>query len=421
MSGTGSTRFNRRLRLILLLAALLCVALYGLRRKALDTPSPVRDYTSALQNFRAVAPDEKSVIRVPALMAALSDPTSKALLNYYQLWERTHPHSASKTRSIPLVLHQTGPSKMLSQRWFHDRQRNWTTTNPGLVIKNYDDDDCDAFVKRNYPPFIYDAYSALPQIVMKADMFRYLVILAYGGIYSDTDTHCLKSIDEWAEGRDPSLIIGVEADLSSADLPDPSKPWHVYWMRRLQLEQWTIAGEAGHPAIVSVVWRILQKSKAWARTSREYDSAVVWQLEEGGLDSAERSSVGAQNRPPPHNDLFSTLSDVDYIENWTGPGTWTDGVLHYLTIVYNVQWKSLVGLKQPIELGRNEMFVVHNGVIESLAKLNVLIMPLVGFSPDHPQQPLSMTVEHPMACIYHEFIGSWKEENKDKLAEEGQS
>jgi hypothetical protein len=271
----------------------------------------------------------------------------------------------------------------------------------------------DTFVRSTFPPLVYDAFNALPRIVMKADMFRYLVLLAYGGVYSDTDTNCLKPISEWAVGQDATMIVGIEADISKAILPNPEKPWHHYWMRRLQLEQWTIAAEAGHPALVSIVWRIIQKSRSWTRTEMEYQRAAVWQLEEGS-NANEADSVHSQNRPPTHADMFSSLSDVDYIENWTGPGIWTDAVLHYLDVVYDISWKNLVGLRHAANFGKSEIHMLRNGVLMEQEVIDIVVLPLVGFSPGHPQQALSMSVDHPLACIYHEFLGTWKEENKDK-------
>ncbi len=57
---------------------------------------------------------------------------------------------------------------------------------------------------------------ALPQPVLKADFFRYLILLARGGIYSDIDTTALKSAVEWVPSEVPrstyGLVVGIEAD-----------------------------------------------------------------------------------------------------------------------------------------------------------------------------------------------------------------
>eukprot|EP00959_Pyramimonas_sp_CCMP1952_P373564 7823571-Pyramimonas_sp.AAC.1 len=34
----------------------------------------------------------------------------------------------------------------------------------------------------------------MPHPVMRADLFRYLIVLRYGGIYTDVDTECMVSL-----------------------------------------------------------------------------------------------------------------------------------------------------------------------------------------------------------------------------------
>jgi mannosyltransferase OCH1-like enzyme len=43
---------------------------------------------------------------------------------------------------------------------------------------------------RTFDPKVYDIYSSFPIGVMKADFFRYAVLLAHGGVYADVDTAC---------------------------------------------------------------------------------------------------------------------------------------------------------------------------------------------------------------------------------------
>lgn len=232
----------------------------------------------AFQAFRFAKVGEKNIFQVDSLIAAITDSSIRSLENYYRLWALTRPVTGH--RSIPLILHQTGPSEVLESEEFAERKKSWQEKTPDLLIKVYTDDECDAFVKWRFPPAVYEIYSDLPRTVMKADMFRYLVVLAEGGVYSDSDTNCLKPIPEWIDGIDSSLIVGVEADLSDANLPEANSLWYDYWIRRLQFCQWTFAGEAGHPALVGVVWRIMQKTKAWKRAADAYEEAIVWQLEE---------------------------------------------------------------------------------------------------------------------------------------------
>lgn len=54
----------------------------------------------------------------------------------------------------------------------------------------YNDCMCDKFIKENFDENVYKAYSMLPMVVMKSDLWRYCVIYKYGGIYADADTIC---------------------------------------------------------------------------------------------------------------------------------------------------------------------------------------------------------------------------------------
>ena len=54
------------------------------------------------------------------------------------------------------------------------------------------------FVKKFFPEFAA-AYMSFehPCHVMRADLFRYLVLYKFGGVYMDLDGKCVKSFDQW--------------------------------------------------------------------------------------------------------------------------------------------------------------------------------------------------------------------------------
>ena len=65
-------------------------------------------------------------------------------------------------------------------------------------------------------PDVVEAYQALPLNILKADFFRYLILLARGGVYADIDTTALKPAMEWLPGgfkaSTVGLVVGIEAD-----------------------------------------------------------------------------------------------------------------------------------------------------------------------------------------------------------------
>lgn len=97
-------------------------------------------------------------------------------------------------------------------------------------------------------PVDFDRHLLLP--VLKADLVRYLLVFTFGGVYTDTDTICLKPIRNWGDGKpDISLIVGVEAD--AKDIPD----WEKSYGRQLQMVQWTFAAAPGHPVLANTFFR----------------------------------------------------------------------------------------------------------------------------------------------------------------------
>mgnify|MGYP002347277289 CR=1 FL=1 len=131
---------------------------------------------------------------------------------------------------------------------FLGQERSWTELHPGFVHEVVTDDVAYSMLRLFYAavPEVLEAYRALPLPVLKADFFRYLILFARGGIYSDIDTYAIQSAAEWIPSSIPretiGLVIGIEAD---PDRPD----WAEWYSRRIQFCQWTIQAKAGHPVL----------------------------------------------------------------------------------------------------------------------------------------------------------------------------
>ncbi|KAH9829135.1 glycosyltransferase family 32 protein [Teratosphaeria destructans] len=175
-------------------------------------------------------------------------------------------------------------------------------------------------------PEVSDAYNALQEPILKADFFRYLVLLAQGGIYSDVDTQALRPVVEWVPARMKSwgLVVGIEAD---PDRPD----WRDWYARRIQFCQWTIVSKPGHPVLVDIVASITEKT-------------------------LEQSTQGQSN---------PQLSVMEF----TGPGAWTDSLFHFfetndpVTKMEAASWKPFANLTQPTQ------------------HVDVVVLPITSFSP----------------------------------------
>lgn len=84
--------------------------------------------------------------------------------------------------------------------------QEWKDNNPDYEYFYYSDKDVEDFVLNEYGEEWHKRYMSLPYPVMKADVFRILVIYKYGGFYSDLDMKSLKPIDTLNRGRVQGLI-----------------------------------------------------------------------------------------------------------------------------------------------------------------------------------------------------------------------
>lgn len=243
---------------------------------------------------------------------------------------------------------------------FREEEASWSRLHPGFIHEVITDAVAANLIKLFYAavPEVLEAYESLPLPVLKADFFRYLILLARGGVYSDIDTSALKSAVEWVPETVPreaiGLVIGIEAD---PDRPD----WQDWYSRRIQFCQWTMQSKPGHPVLREVVSRIT-------------------------AETLRRKSA---------NMLVST-KDKNVIE-FTGPAVWTDVIFEYFNDpryfdMSNskgpIDWKNFTGMEVTKKVG------------------DVIVLPITGFSPGVGQMG-AKDVEDPSAFVLHRFEGKF--------------
>uniref|UniRef100_A0A0B7K2M6 Initiation-specific alpha-1,6-mannosyltransferase n=1 Tax=Bionectria ochroleuca TaxID=29856 RepID=A0A0B7K2M6_BIOOC len=132
------------------------------------------------------------------------------------------------TLKFPAYIWQTWKSTPADEGFeFREQESSWSDQHPGFIHEVINDDVARDLLRLLYAsvPEVLEAYSALPLPVLKADLFRYLILYARGGIYSDIDTYAIKSASD----------------------------------RRIQFCQWTIQSKPGHPALRDVIARITKE------------------------------------------------------------------------------------------------------------------------------------------------------------------
>jgi alpha 1,6-mannosyltransferase len=247
---------------------------------------------------------------------------------------------------------------------FEDRLRpfeaSWTEKNPGFVHEVITDDAAVHLINYLYAavPEVTQAYEAMPLPVIKADFFRYLILLARGGVYSDIDTKALKPTIDWLpadfDKATAGLVIGIEADPDRED-------WAQWYARRIQFCQWTIQSKPGHPVLAEIVAAITEKTLQM-RDSKSFLKG----------DALQKS-----------------------IMDYTGPGIWTDTIFNYLNDheyfdfsqrTTNVTYSDFFNLVEHKKIG------------------DVIVLPITSFSPGVGQMGAKDT-DNKMAFIKHDFDG----------------
>lgn len=234
----------------------------------------------------------------------------------------------------------------------------WSDLHPGFVHEVLTDEIAGHILRHLYSavPDVISAYEALPRPVLKADFFRYLILLARGGIYSDIDTQAIRSVVDWVPSTVPrsayGLVVGIEAD---PDRPD----WADWYSRRIQFCQWTIQAKPGHPVLREIVAAITEKTLA-----RKRDGTL-------------------------------SAHDVHEVVEFTGPAVWTDILMAYFNDEAffdmsiskgNITWKQFTGMTQARKVG------------------DVVVLPITAFSPGIETMGAGPD-DDPMAMVKHYFDG----------------
>ncbi|GAV28863.1 hypothetical protein PMKS-002341 [Pichia membranifaciens] len=221
-------------------------------------------------------------------------------------------------------------------------------------------------------PAVIEAWKLMPKFILKADFFRYLVIFARGGVYSDMDTLCLKPIGE----------------------PD----WEEWYARRIQFVQWTVVGKRGHPFLRELIARVVEE------TLRKQKQGMLKRVE--GKDTG--GDVMQWTGPGMFTDTF-----FDYINNVYTDGSYGDGFgigSKYWTDGERYSLKKQELNSDGLPLHSNDMeinWLNFTGLEKPTVYDDIMILPITSFSPGVGQMG-SKSPKHELAFVLHMFEGSWK-------------
>jgi hypothetical protein len=120
--------------------------------------------------------------------------------------------SLSYNQKIPKIIWQTISTNRVPSiiKKYSD---SWIDLNPEYEYRFFDNEDIIDFLKKDFPEYV-GPYNKLKYGASKADLWRYLIIYKYGGVYADMDCKCLNSLRNWIDPT-ASLVtqLGINKDL----------------------------------------------------------------------------------------------------------------------------------------------------------------------------------------------------------------
>lgn len=218
----------------------------------------------------------------------------------------------------------------------------------------------DVFMREHFSnePRLVESYHSLPNVGMKSDMLRYMILGIEGGVYTDVDTVALQPIDVWVPEdirHQVRLVVGVEFDRrDSGGWADIS-----HWV---QFCQWTVAAAPGHPVFVAMLAQVLR-------------SLDELRLTHGGI---------------PLGGLEPTSFEV---MSSTGPAAWTD-----------VVFAALHEHDPSLETTRDLSFMRKATLFG-----DIMVLPIDSFGMGQPHSHSTNDGSvPPAALVRHLFRGSWR-------------
>ncbi len=93
--------------------------------------------------------------------------------------------------------------------------QTWKDNNPGWEYRYMSGRDRENFILENYGKEWHSIYKGYTLNALRADLWRYLVVYKYGGLYVDIDTTCNIKIEDWLN---PNYKFVISSEYGYTDL-----------------------------------------------------------------------------------------------------------------------------------------------------------------------------------------------------------
>jgi mannosyltransferase OCH1-like enzyme len=184
------------------------------------------------------------------------------------------------TATIPKKIWQTWKVGPLGFEQGHaDTAKTWPAKNPNYRYEVLTDDNALEYLDWHYGarglnrPDLVDLYREIDITIIKADLLRYLILYAEGGVYADIDVEALRPVERFIPERytesEVDMIIGVEID-------EPAYVNHpVLGSKCMSFCQWTFAAKPHLP----VMMRLIENIQDWLHELSRQKGVPISKLE----------------------------------------------------------------------------------------------------------------------------------------------
>jgi len=136
---------------------------------------------------------------------------------------------------IPRIIHQSWKTAEVPETW-RSYQSTVRQLHPDWKYILWTDASSEAYVAQEFPDF-FPIYQGFSRNIMRADVFRYLIMDKMGGLYLDLDYEMLRPFDFEEE----ELVLPMNREIASGDPYDgignaifASVPGHPFWKEVIQ-------------------------------------------------------------------------------------------------------------------------------------------------------------------------------------------
>ncbi|MFM5885573.1 MAG: glycosyltransferase family 32 protein [Novosphingobium sp.] len=146
--------------------------------------------------------------------------------------ERIVPAPPGRQDRIPPLIFQTWKSRSDIPVNYRYWRQTFIRNNPEAQVVLWDDDDNRAFIAAEFPWFL-PVYEQFPREIFRADAVRYFFLFAYGGLYADMDSECLRPLR--LGQRSEEVLLGRMGSDTAFEHSVPnalmaSRPGQAFWL-----------------------------------------------------------------------------------------------------------------------------------------------------------------------------------------------